>query len=90
VTVTTYDPGAAVVLAVSVRVDVVPVTGLGLKPAVTPAGSPVTLSWIEPVKPLSLEIVIVLVPEPPWGTVSVEGEAEIVKSGGAEAVTVSV
>jgi len=88
--VMTYVPGVAIVLAVSVRVDVVPVTGLGLKPAVTPAGSPVALSRTEPVKPLSRDKVIVLVPEPPVRTVTVVGEAEIVKSGGAEAVTVKV
>jgi hypothetical protein len=79
-------PVVAVPDAVSVSVEVAlpfagGVTGLVPKPAVTPAGNPEALSVVAALKPARLVIVMVLVPFPPCGILSEEGDAPIVKSG---------
>lgn len=82
-------PVVAVAEAVKVNVDVaVPlaggVTGLLEKAAVTPVGRPEALRVVAELNPARLVIVIVLVPFPLCGILSVEGEAMMVKSGVAE------
>ena len=79
-------PVVAVPEAVKVSVDVAlpfagGVTGLVEKAAVTPLGNPEALRVVAELKPLTLVMVIVLVPFPPCVMVSEEGEAPIVKSG---------
>ncbi len=68
------DPGAAIVL--------------GLKLAVAPLGSPDAVSEIALLNPPLTAVVTVLVPELPCTTDTALGDAEIVKSGLAAAVTV--
>ena len=54
VTVRGYVPGAVAAIEVRVRVELpVPVTVVGLNPGVTPAGNPVRLKPMEPLKPFS-------------------------------------
>jgi len=82
-------PVVAVPDAVKVSVDVAlpfagGVTGLVEKAAVTPLGNPEALRVVAELKPLTLVMVIVLVPLPPCVMVSEEGEAPIVKSGVGE------
>jgi len=82
-------PVVAVPDAVKVSVDVAlpfagGVTGLVEKAAVTPLGNPEALRVVAELKPLTLVMVIVLVPLPPCVMVSEEGDAPIVKSGVGE------
>ena len=84
VTVTVAGPVVAVADAVSVSTDVaVPLAGgvIGLveNPAVTPVGSPVTLSVVAPLKLFWLATVMVLVPAALWLMASVAGAAATVK-----------
>lgn len=93
VTVTVAAPVVAVAEAVSVSVEfTLPfaggVTGFGTKAAVTPLGNPEALSVVAELKLFWLVMVIVLVPFPPCVTVSVDGEAPMVKLAVAEAFTV--
>jgi hypothetical protein len=85
VTVTVEVPGAAVLLAVNVRVLVL-VAGFGLNDGVTPVGRPDAERFTLPVNPLVGVIVIVLLPLAPCATVAVE--AERLKSRVATALTV--
>jgi hypothetical protein len=80
VIVTVAFPVVAVPLAVSVKL-LVPVVLAGLKLAVTPAGSPDADRLTLPVKPLVGFTVMVLLPLPPWVTVTLVGDEESVKSG---------
>ena len=88
-------PEAPVMLMVAVPVaaaadvarvsKLVLVVGLVAKEAVTPLGRPDAESVTLPENPLAGVTAMVVFPEPPWVTVTLEGEAEIVKSGtGAE------
>ena len=77
VTVTFWAPTVAVPLAVKVNV-LVPVVLVGLNDAVTPLGRPDAARLTLPVNPPVGFTVIVLVPLPPWATLTVEGEAESV------------
>ena len=69
------EPGAAELLAMSVRVLVLVVL-IGLKEAVTPEGSPLAARLTAPVKPFSGLTVMVLVPLAPAAIVRLPGEAE--------------
>ncbi len=90
-TVTVVVPVAAVLLAVKVSVEL-PLPGaaieLGLKLAVTPAGKPDTESETTALKPPLTVVESVLLPELPWATDKLPGEALTVKSGVAAAVMV--
>jgi len=93
VTVTVAVPTVADAEAVNVSVEVVlllagGVTGFGENAAVTPEGSPVALSVVAELNPFWLVMVVVLVPVPPWVTVTEEGETPMVKLGVAAAFTV--
>lgn len=68
-------PTAAVVEAVRVRMLVLVVLA-GLKDAVTPAGKPLAARFTDPVKLLMPVTVMVLVPDVPWTTLAVLGEAD--------------
>ena len=81
VMVTAAVPVVAVLLAVSVS-TLVPVVGLVVKEAVTPAGSPEAVRVTLPVKPAIGLTVTVLVPDAPCCTVRLEGDTERLKSGG--------
>lgn len=73
VTVTVAAPTVAVFEAVNVSVlPDEPVTEVGLKTAVTPAGSPLTLSAITPLKPLIELTVTLLAALAPCSTVAPE------------------
>jgi len=82
----------AVLLAVKVSVEL-PLPGaamdVGLKLAVTPEGKAEVDSEIAALKPPLTVVEIVLLPELPWVTDRLVGEALTVKSGVAVAVTVS-
>src|SRR5437016_12503711 len=92
VTVTFVVPVVAVLLAVKVRVEL-PLPGaaieVGLKLAVTPEGRPEADSEIAELKPPLTEVEIVLLPELPWVTDKLVGEALRLKLGVAVAVMVS-
>jgi hypothetical protein len=92
VTVTFVVPVVAVLLAEKVRVEL-PFPGAamlpGLKLAVTPAGSPEADNEIAELKPPLTEVEMVLLPEPPWATERLVGEALRLKLGVAVAVMVS-
>ena len=75
-------PVVAVLLAVKVR-TLVDVVGFVPKLAVTPAGKPEADNVTLPVNPPVGFTVMVLVPLPPWVTVTLVGEAESEKSGAA-------
>ena len=78
-------------LEFTVSVDVPePATDVGLKVAVVLRGTPVTLRFTVPVKPLSAPTVTVYVPFAPRVIESVEGEAEMLKSAGAVTTSVTV
>jgi hypothetical protein len=78
-------------LLVKVRVEVpLPVTVVGLKVAVTPAGRVPVDSETVPVKPFSAVMVIVVEPDPVRCIVRLEGDALMLKSGVAGPVTVRV
>ena len=62
----------------------------GLKLTVTPAGAPVADKATAELNPPEMAVVIVEVPLFPRPTVTALGEPEMVKSGTAAAVTVSV
>ena len=64
--------------------------GLGLKLTVVPDGTPDADSVIALLKPLLMLVVMVEVPWLPAGTVSEDGEAEIVKLGCVVTVRVTV
>jgi hypothetical protein len=83
VIVTVADPVVAELLAVSVRVLGAQALHalVGLNDAVTPDGSPDAENATLPPKPFSPVTVIVVVMLPPWVTVRVAGEAEIVNPG---------
>jgi hypothetical protein len=80
VTVRPTVKGAAVLVAVSVRV-LLPVVLAGLKDAVTPLGKPGTDKPTLVLKPLKGVIAIVLVPLEPCVIATLLGEAEMLKSG---------
>ena len=61
----------------------------GLKLADAPEGRPETLKEIAELKPPEMLVLMVLAPEDPWLTVSVDGDAEMVKLGGVPESTVS-
>jgi len=78
-------------LLVKVRVEVpLPVTVVGLKAAVTPAGRAPVDSETVPVKPFSAVMVIVVEPEPVLWIVKLEGDALMLKSPVTGPVTVRV
>jgi hypothetical protein len=84
-------PVAAPAPALKVRVELaVGITEVGLKEAVTPLGRPEAPRLTEEPKPLMLVTVMVLVPLPPWVTVTEVGEADTEKSGTGAWVTVTV
>ena len=93
VTVTFEVPVVAVPLAVRVSVEL-PLPGAaidaGLKLAVTPEGKPEAERETAALKPPLTVVDTVLVPELPWTTDTLEGEALTAKSGVAAEVTVSV
>jgi len=84
VTVTLEVPVVAVVLAEKVRVEL-PLPGaaieVGLKVPVTPDGKPDTESETAELKPPETVVEMVLLPELPWATDRLVGEALRVKSG---------
>jgi hypothetical protein len=81
VTVRLEFPPAVDGAVVTVRVDVpAPVMVAGLKLAVAPAGSPVTLGVTVPLNPFSAVVVTVYVALPPPTTVCVAGVTANVKS----------
>src|SRR5215471_10935281 len=83
-------PVFVVPLVVTVMVDEPePTTDGGLKLTVAPAGRPLALKTIVPLKPFKAESVTVYVVLPPCTTVREDGEAEIVKSGVGVALTVN-
>jgi hypothetical protein len=90
-TVTLVVPVVAVLLAVKVRVEL-PLPGaaieVGLKLAVTPAGRPEADNEIAELNPPLTEVEIVLLPDVPWATDKLVGEALKVKLGVAVAVIV--
>lgn len=92
VTVTFAVPVVAVLLAVKVRVEL-PLPGaaieLGLKLAVTPDGRPDADNEIAELNPPLIVVEIVLLPDEPWTTDRLVGEALKVKLGVAVAVMVS-
>ena len=65
------------------------VTGLGANAAVTPLGRPEAVKVVAELKLFRLVMVTVLPPFPPCTIVTEEGEAPIVKSGDAAALTVN-
>ncbi len=85
--VTVAVPVVAVLLAVSVKVLVLVVL-VGLKAAVTPLGKPDADRGTLELKPFCGLTVIVLVPLVPWVIVTADGDAERLKFGVAEALTV--
>ena len=91
VTVTLVVPVVAVLLAERVRVEL-PLPGAamlpGLKLAVTPEGRPEANNEIAELKPPLTEVEIVLVPDPPWATDRLVGDALTAKAGLAAAFTV--
>jgi hypothetical protein len=91
VTVTLVVPVVAVALAVKVRVEL-PLPGepieVGLKLAVTPVGNPEADKEIAELNPPLTVVEIVLLPELPWATDKLVGEALRVKLGVAAAFTV--
>jgi len=89
VMVTVAGPVVAVLLAVSVSV-LVEVVGFVPKVAVTPLGRPDAARVTLPENPPTSVTVIVLVPLPPWVTVTLLGDAESVKLGDEEVPAKSV
>jgi hypothetical protein len=80
VTVTVTVPGAATLLARRFNV-LEPAAGFGLNNAVTPLGRPETDKVTLPVKPFCGVTLIVLAALAPCGSVTLLGDAEIVKFG---------
>ena len=89
--VTLVVPVVAVLLAVKVRVEL-PLPGaaieVGLKLAVTPEGRPEADNEIAELKPPLTVVETVLLPDAPWTTDKLVGEALRVKLGVAVAVIV--
>jgi hypothetical protein len=83
VIVTVADPRVAVLLAVRVRLVLLPVVGVGLNAAVTPVGKPLAVKATLPVKPPVRVMVIVLLPLPPRAMLTLAGLADSEKSGAA-------
>ncbi len=90
VMVTFVVPVVAVLLALKVNVEL-PLPGaaieVGLKVAVTPEGNAEVESEIAELNPPLTEVEIVLLPEPPWVTDKLVGDALMLKSGVAVAFT---
>lgn len=90
-TVTFVVPVVAVAFAEKVRVEL-PLPGapidVGLKLAVTPVGKPEADNEIAELNPPLTVVEMVLLPEPPWATDKLVGEALKVKLGVAAAFTV--
>jgi hypothetical protein len=81
VIVTVYVPGVVVAPAASVSVDDPPaVTLVGTNVAVAPAGNPLAVSAIVSAVPAVTAVDTVVVPELPWTTLTVVGDALIEKS----------
>src|SRR5262249_32007590 len=81
VIVTVYVPGVVAAPAVRVSVDEPPaVTLVGANVAVAPAGKPLAVSAIVSAVPAVTAGDTVVVPELPWTTVTVAGDALIEKS----------
>ena len=84
VTVTVEVPVVAVLPAVNVSVEL-PLPGaaieLGLKLAVTPAGRPEADNATDELKPPLVDVEMVALPEEPWVTDKLVGEAATLKSG---------
>jgi hypothetical protein len=79
-------PAGVLPVVVTVNVELpVPVTVPGEKPAVAPAGNPLTLSATAPVNPFNAPMLVVYVVAVPTVTVRVLGLPDIVKSGVATA-----
>ena len=75
-------PGVVDTVLASVNVEVPkPVTEVGEKDAVTPAGMPLAVKFTTPLNPSNALAPIVEPPEPPAATLTVAGDAESVKSG---------
>jgi hypothetical protein len=90
VTVTTYTPGAVVKSGETVSVDAPPaMTIAGLRLAARPPGDEVALRLIASVVPVTIAVLIVLLPALPCMTVRLLALAAIEKSDAAE-VTVTV
>ena len=91
VTVTLVVPVVAVLLAEKVRVEL-PLPGaamdVGLKLAVTPEGKAEVDNEIAELKPPLTDVETVLLPEPPWATDRLVGDALTAKAGLAAAFTV--
>src|SRR5262245_47035298 len=81
VTVTVAGPSAAALDAVNVSTLEAPVVEAGLKPAVTPDGSPLAVKATLAVKPLRRVMASVLVALPPRATETLLGFAVSEKSG---------
>jgi hypothetical protein len=88
VTLIVAAPSGAALDTERVRTLLPPVAGLGLKFAVTPAGSPLALNVTPPVNPPLRVTAIVLVPLAPRLTVRLAGLAEMAKSGVCASLTV--
>jgi hypothetical protein len=79
-------PTGVLPVVVTVNVELpVPVTVAGEKPAVAPAGNPLTLSATAPVNPFNAPMLVVYVVVLPTLIVRVLGLPDIVKSGVAVA-----
>ncbi len=84
-------PSAAAFVAETVSVDVVQpskvgVTDVGFRVASVPDGAPITDRSTVLVKPFNDVTLMVEVSKAPFGTVNVDGDAVMVKSGSAKAV----
>jgi hypothetical protein len=92
VTVTFEVPEMAVLPTVKVNVDVPPpgaAIELGLKLAVTPVGTPDAERATAELNPPLTDVEIVVLPELPWITERLAGDAATVKFGAAAGLTVS-
>ena len=87
--VTVVVPSVAVLLAARIKVLAL-VAGFGLIPAMTPLPWPLADSVTLPVKPFEGTMVIVTVAWYPRLVVTLVGEADRLKSGVVDAVTVNV
>jgi hypothetical protein len=69
--------GPIAALPDAVSISALPVVVLaGLNDAVTPLGKPLAVKATAPLKPLMSVTAIVLVPPPPWATLTLLGEAD--------------
>ena len=91
VIVTVYVPGAVVASAASISVDDAPaVTLVGTNVAVAPAGRPLADSAMVSGVPAVDTVATVVIPELPWTTLTIAGDALIEKSGFASTVNDTV